>query len=120
MLHHACRALGGAHAPANALAALGLLLDAAGTLEGSGMDAWPSAMPLVRKLALQAGEHYLGACQGAACHRASRLDCACGCIERMPGSTSLESFCGHGCLYWLCLRRTGAVDKLGALLVCRL
>ena len=82
MLNHACRALGGADAPADALAALGLLLDAASTLEGSDADAWPSAMPLVRKLALQAGECYLGACQGAACHRASRLDGVCGCIER--------------------------------------
>lgn len=63
------RALHGAHAaaaatPAAALAALGWLLDAAGALAEGGGAAWPSAAPLVRDLALQAGERYLGAVGG--------------------------------------------------------
>lgn len=81
MLRKKRRALGGANvsvaAAAAALAALGWLLEAAAALAEGGAAAWPAAAPLVRSLALQAGERYLHAVGGAAsapaCHRQSPI-----------------------------------------------
>ena len=81
MLRENYRALGGANASmaaaAAALAALGWLLEAAAALAEGGAAAWPPAAPLVRSLALQAGERYLHAVGGApsapACHSQSAI-----------------------------------------------
>ncbi len=58
------RELAGAPAPAAALAALEALLEAAGNLADDAA-AWPTIAPLLRALALQAGQHYLDAVGGA-------------------------------------------------------
>ena len=106
--------------PADALAALGLLLDAAGALAAGGEDAWPSAMPLMRALALQAGERYLGARLGPACHRVSRLECMC---RRMwaPARVLLASR-GLKLMLSACplLGKAGGIGEVGVLLKDRL